>query len=291
MMKDHAVAFVLIAMLLLPLTGCQRQSSPKSGVAETAGVEDRSEAGDPVYDVHFYSEDDRLITESKGTIPDIVFPSLDKLEKPGFIFSGWDTDVGTMKKTSNTQAVGSSTDSVKLNDPSELNNLSEPNDPTESSETAPALSTPREQVQTVNVKPVYADVRNLENTVAMPAVYGNAGGQFKVPLMLCGKVNLCGIDLSVHYNREKLRLISVENVDKGVVSSKDEEKGEFRMNYVSTNNVTEEIHFCDLVFEALDETGGEADLNIEVREILAFDENDDFITPKMNLIDTKIYMY
>ena len=159
------------------------------------------------------------------------------------------------------------------------------------SDTTAITTETQDEPQSVDIKPVYVDVHDKDNVVAIPTVYGKAGSQLTVPLVLCGKVNLCGIDLCVHYNRNKLKLVKFENTDKKVICNADEEKGDFHLNFISVANVTEEIHFCDLVFEVIRESGGEEDLNIEVMEIVAFDKNNDLITPETNVIDAKIYAY
>lgn len=287
--KNSAAFLALLLIVLALLSGCQKKtgSTTNNDASTTVYIQptgnsnaEETTVNNTVYDVHFFNENGKQISEDTGKNTEIEFPSLEEVERPGYIFTGWDTNINTMQKKDQPQEAGATTTTSKV----EEKETGSTDDPSRTQEN-------QEEPQSVDIKPVYVDVRKMDNVVAMPAVYGNAGSQFTVPLTLCGKVNLCGIDLCVHYNRNKLKLVKFENADKDVICNTDEEKGDFHLNYISTTNVTEEIHFCDLVFEVIRETGGEEDLNIEIIEIVAFDENNDLITPKTNVIDAKIYAY
>lgn len=126
------------------------------------------------------------------------------------------------------------------------------------------------------------------NVLALTGATGRTGEDTFVSLLLCGEVQVSGVDLIVSYDPEALQLQNVYNEDGGVVAN-EETSGEILINYVSTNNTVADVDLCSFKFRVLAESG-ETSLSIRVNSIYANDEEkeDALITPEYELMDAVV---
>jgi len=140
------------------------------------------------------------------------------------------------------------------------------------------------------VKPTYTKVRDLNNVLALSASYGSYGDTISVPLQLCGKVDLCALDIRIIYDKSVLKFINFNNEDGDLVANYDKKAQIIHMNFISSKNVTGEVDLCDLQFKLISEKATKTALSIEIVEITKLDEKNNFVVPKYNLLNSDVYV-
>lgn len=133
------------------------------------------------------------------------------------------------------------------------------------------------------VKEETISVAEMDNAIAISAGYGVPGGKVTLPLQLCGKVNLCGLDLMIQFNPQELQFKEFSYEDDAVICNFDNNTGEVKLNFLTMRNVTSAVDLCDMIFEIVGDAD-EAKLTIDVKTIIAFDENQNIITPDYRTI-------
>lgn len=134
------------------------------------------------------------------------------------------------------------------------------------------------------VKEETVNVAGMENAIALSGGYCQKGETVTIPLQLCGKVSLSGLDLSIGFNPQELQFKEFSYEDDAVICNYDNKKGEIKLNFLTPRNVQEDVELCDMVFKAIG-NGEETPLSITVKTIIAFDDNDDLYEPKYRTID------
>ena len=126
------------------------------------------------------------------------------------------------------------------------------------------------------------------NVLALTGASGRTGEDCFVSLLLCGDVQVSGLDLAVNYDPEALQLQSLYNEDGGVVYN-DEIPGQILINYVSARNTVGDVDLCSFKFRMLADSG-ETPLSIQLNSIYANkdDSGDVLITPNYELFDAVV---
>ena len=143
--------------------------------------------------------------------------------------------------------------------------------------------------QDTEFHPQYVSVSESENAFVIPGTYGEYGTTVSVPLKLCGKVCLSGVDLTVEYDSDVLQLKDVTNADEAVIYN-GETPGMIRLNYVSTENTTADVDLCNFSFNILKDIS-ETPIHIKVNSICANGEQDEFYVPTYTLVDASVYAF
>ena len=136
----------------------------------------------------------------------------------------------------------------------------------------------------VIIKEETINVTEMENALAISGGYCKKGKTVTVPLQLCGKVCLSGLDLSIRFDPEELQFKEFSYEDDAVICNYDNKTGEIKLNFLSFRNVQGDVELCDMVFKAVG-NAEESPLSITVKTIIAFDDNDDLYEPKYRIID------
>ena len=140
----------------------------------------------------------------------------------------------------------------------------------------------------LEVHPETKTVKSEKNVFALSGAYGTKGSDIVVPLQLCGDVLLSGFDLKVTYDSEKLELLSVFNVDGGVLLN-DEEAGVVKINYVSIENTVSDVDICSFKFKIKAETG---EIPIITSVISAYaNDGDNMYKIDYLTVDSVVYAY
>ncbi len=141
----------------------------------------------------------------------------------------------------------------------------------------------------LEIHPECQSVAGKNNAFAMAGAYGKTGDSVIVPLKLCGDVCLCGFDLTVTYDPEKLQLESVFNEDGDIIYN-DEIPGEIHLNFVSIQDVEADIDICSFKFKVLAENG-EIPVTSEMVSIYAGNDDDSMYVPEYTLFPATVYVY
>lgn len=140
----------------------------------------------------------------------------------------------------------------------------------------------------VRIHPVTKSVKGESNVFALSGTYGQKGSEVYVPLQLCGDVLVSGFEVTVQYDSQSLELLSVFNVDGGVVYN-DTEPGVIRLNYVSIENTTADVDICTFKFMVKAENG---DIPISTSVINAYaNDGDDMRKADYGTIDAAVFAY
>lgn len=149
------------------------------------------------------------------------------------------------------------------------------------------------QVQNdLQIRPVWEDVREKVNVLAVEGAYGFSGGTVMVPVRLCGQVCVAGLDMTVTYDPEALELLSV--TEDGAVIYNDQKPGTIRLNYVSGENTEADVDLCFLEF-AIKSQPGEQPITLEIHDIYAFQEKmesnvDTMYRPECTVMNGTVYI-
>ena len=140
----------------------------------------------------------------------------------------------------------------------------------------------------LNVYPVTKKVTDETNVFALSGAYGQKGSDVIVPFQLCGSVCVSGFDLRIQYDPEVVELLSVFNVDGGIVYN-DSEKGVVKLNFVSVENTTADVDICTFKFRIKADNG---DIPIKANVINAYAyEGETLYKTDYLTIDSVIYVY
>ena len=141
---------------------------------------------------------------------------------------------------------------------------------------------------TQEVRPIYQSVLGVANVFSMPGTYGTSGDVITVPLRLCGEVELCGFDLILEYDQDKLQLERVYDADDAVILNA-EIPGCVHINYVSVSNTTADVDICSLQFRVLADEG-EVPITQSMVSIYSWNESGDLAVPDYHLMDGCVYI-
>lgn len=142
----------------------------------------------------------------------------------------------------------------------------------------------------LEVHPVCEEIKGKPNVLAVQGRYAKKDGTVVVPIQLCGNVCVSGLDITVRYDKELLKLKAVTE-DKGVIYN-DATPGIIKMNYVSAQNTVADVDICNLQFY-VNATEGEIPVTIEIAGIYAFedqDKTDTLFIPESTVIDGKVFV-
>ena len=140
----------------------------------------------------------------------------------------------------------------------------------------------------MEVHPEIKSVKSENNVFALTGVYGTKGSDVIVTMRLCGDVCISGFELKANYDPAKLELISIFNVDGGVLFN-DEESGVIKINYVSIENTVSDVDICTFKFKVKADNG-EVPINTTV--ISAYANNgDDMYKVEYMTVDSFVYIY
>lgn len=142
----------------------------------------------------------------------------------------------------------------------------------------------------LEIRPVCEEVKDKPNVLAVHSRYTTKDGTVVVPIELCGDVCVSGLDITVRYNQDQLKLKAVTE-DKAVIFN-DATPGVIKLNYVSTKNTIADVEICNLQFY-VNAAEGECPITIEINGIYAFEnenETDALYIPESTVIDGKVFV-
>lgn len=143
--------------------------------------------------------------------------------------------------------------------------------------------------EVVKVFPECQSVTGKKNVFALESAYGRKEETIVVPFRLCGDVYLCGFDLTVHYDADKLELESVFHEDGDVIFN-DETTGEIYLNFASIENVKADVDICWFKFRIIADSG-EVPVFVTMNSVYVGAEDDEMLVPEYELISANVYIY
>ncbi len=142
----------------------------------------------------------------------------------------------------------------------------------------------------LDVHPVCEETKEKMNVIVVQSLYSAKENTITVPIQLCGNVCAAGLDITIHYDKDSLKLQSV--TEDGSVIYNDSTPGIVNLNYVSAVNTTADVDLCNLQF-LTGSNEGEFPLTIEVKSIYAFEDGsktDELYIPDFTAIDGMVYV-
>lgn len=142
----------------------------------------------------------------------------------------------------------------------------------------------------LDIYPVCEETKGKMNVIAVQSLYSAKENTITVPIQLCGNVCVAGLDITIHYDEDSLKLQSV--TEDGSVIYNDSTPGMVNLNYVSTVNTTADVDLCNLQF-LTGSNEGKVPLTIEVKSIYAFEDEsktDGLYVPDFTVIDGTVYV-
>ncbi len=141
----------------------------------------------------------------------------------------------------------------------------------------------------LDVYPEYEEVTGKKNAFALAGAYSNNENYAFVPLTLSGDVCVSGVQLTLTYDTEKVKLESIFNEDGGIVYNM-EQPGKVFINYVSVENTTADVDLCTLKMKIV-EGAQEAPISLSVDKIYANEKGDEFYSPEYTVIEASVFEY
>ena len=142
----------------------------------------------------------------------------------------------------------------------------------------------------LEIHPVCEEIQDKPNALVVQSRYSKKDGTVVVPIQLCGNVCVSGLDITIRYDKELLKLKAVTE-DKGVIFN-DETPGIIKLNYVSTQNTVADVDICNLQFY-VNADKSEIPITIEINGIYAFEDQektDTLFIPESTVIDGKVFV-
>lgn len=136
----------------------------------------------------------------------------------------------------------------------------------------------------------FQDVSQVENAVAIPSMYGQAGETVSAEVKLCGLVDVCALDLRVRYDPAILKYTGCDNAYAELIYNCNEEDGVVLMNLITLSKLDETVKLCDLQFEVLADSSSASPLEIEIVDMGTLDENGQIIGCEYSTIDAQVYL-
>ena len=108
------------------------------------------------------------------------------------------------------------------------------------------------------------------NAFYIDSVSCKKGEKISLPVCLGGKVELCGCEMSLLYDKDKLKLIKLNDVDGDVMVNK-AENGVIKFNLVSGSNITGDVRLFDAEFKVIDDSEYMTELVFDSGKVIKFD--------------------
>lgn len=128
------------------------------------------------------------------------------------------------------------------------------------------------------------DVSDMENVITLDAFRAVGGERVRVPLRVCGEVELCAVDLKITYDADRLEFVGYENADDDLIVNC-KEKGKISVNFVRIVNLEDNFTFCDLLFDVITTLECESILTVEIVEAVCLDGADSIVFPDSTAAD------
>lgn len=142
----------------------------------------------------------------------------------------------------------------------------------------------------LEVHPVCEEIRGKPNVLAVESRYTREDNTVVVPLQLSGDVCVSGLDITVRYDPESIKLQLVTE-DAAVVVN-DATPGIIKLNYVSTENTVADVDICNFKFLA-NVREGIIPVTVEIDGVYAFedeDQMDKLYVPECTIIDGNVFV-
>lgn len=118
------------------------------------------------------------------------------------------------------------------------------------------------------------DVDESRNNVfLLTQTYLKERKTLSVTLILCGNVDLCGFDMKLQYDKDKLSLNRLNTkYDLSLVACVSAESGTIFFNYAGANNITEEKMILTATFDVIGDAATMSELVLKPIEVIKTDE-------------------
>ena len=140
----------------------------------------------------------------------------------------------------------------------------------------------------VDVYPITQSIKGERNVFALSGAYLTNDSEAIVPLQLSGDVLISGFEMNVKYDYEKMELLSVFDVDGGIVYN-DSELGIIKLNYVSVENTIADVDICTFKFKVKADNG---EIPIKLNIVNAYvNDGDNMNKADYITIDSSVFVY
>lgn len=138
--------------------------------------------------------------------------------------------------------------------------------------------------------PVWKDTTDKNNLFTLSSCYAKKGDEIVIPVKLCGNVNIGAFDIRIAFDTEKLEFVEVLNQDADVMASYSDTEKKIGINFMGSENLTESMDVCDLVFKVKSDEVSNTTFNVMNMDSLVYKDNGDFEFVETDYIEATIYI-
>lgn len=135
----------------------------------------------------------------------------------------------------------------------------------------------------MTVKAVATEIGTAPNAISLSGGYARQGSNATVSLRLGGSVELCAFNIRIQYDPGQLDFVELRYSDPMVDANCIAQEGVIYLNFAGSQNTLGDVDLTDLVFYAKG-APGQAQITVEVLELIAFAEDGSFLEPRYTVI-------
>ena len=136
----------------------------------------------------------------------------------------------------------------------------------------------------------FVDIRDKDNAFFIDSISGKKGDRITVKVCLGGRIDLCGIQMKILYEKDKLKFIKTSNEDTAVMVNCVQD-GEVVFNLVANDNITGDVDLFDIEFKIIDNDVEFTELKFDSGQAVKFEgEKGDIVPTDYYSSNGKIYI-
>lgn len=146
------------------------------------------------------------------------------------------------------------------------------------------------ELNAYSYSPIYTDASDKANVFGLSSIYVTNEKDFELPFKVSGKVEFCGADLCLSYDKDYLEYKGISNTDSDVEINDDKEAGLIYIRVINARNINAEMDIAYLKFKAIKEAPFETKITIIPKEVKKI-SGEDIIDADVNIVDSTIIGY
>ena len=140
----------------------------------------------------------------------------------------------------------------------------------------------------INADFVYIGDKN--NAFYIDSKSGKKGETISLPVYLGGKVELCGCEMSLLYDKDKLNFVKFDSIDDDVMVNKVED-GVIKFNLVSNENIMGDVKLFDAEFKIVDDSDYSTELVFDSGKVVKLiNEGKEIVATDIYVSNGKVYI-
>ena len=137
----------------------------------------------------------------------------------------------------------------------------------------------------------FQDIHDKENALFINSATAEKDDKVRLTMKLGGKVDLCGVSMSIKYDKSVLKLENISKEDAAVMAEHNEEDGTVSFNLVSGENITGDVDLFDMEFKVLTDETAVTELTLENIEVVRLDDKNNIVPVNYYPVNGTVYIF